>query len=113
MKVETRDPLNKASQNRLEKVDLLIANLTSNKNRDKINQIFQSIASSDGSCNTLGMWKQVKKLFPTILKSVPTGIRDHHGKIVTKISSVKQIITRKYKIRLRKRPANQDKHNDY
>ena len=96
----------KAAQNRLEEIDKLIAVLTSKKNSEKINQMFQKFSSSIDSLNTLGMWKQVKKLFPKVLKSFPTGIRNHRGKIVTQVSSVKQIIMRKYKVRLRKRPAN-------
>ena len=58
LKLETQDPRNKAAQNRLEQVDLLIANLSSDKNRDKINQMFQHIASSVDSVNTLVMWKK-------------------------------------------------------
>ena len=52
------------------------------------------------------MWKEVKKLFPKILKTVPSGVKDHKGRIVTKVTAVKQTIMRKYKQRLRKRPAN-------
>ena len=68
--------------------------------------MFQNVSQLDNSCNTVGMWKQVRKLFPKILKTVPTGIKNHKGKVVTKSSLVKKIITRKYQIRLRKRPAN-------
>ena len=51
------------------------------------------------------MWKQIKKWFPKILKNVPTGVRDHGGKIITKSSLVKKIVVQKYKQRLRKRPS--------
>ena len=68
--------------------------------------MLQNISNLDNSCNSVGMWKQIRKLFPKILKTVPTGIKNHEGKVVTKTSLVKQIIIRKYKIRLRKRPAN-------
>ena len=105
LKLETKDPLNKIPPNHIEAVEKAIAVLISENNRNKINDMFQNIANSDDSCNTLGMWKQVKKLFPKILKSVPSGIKNHLGNIVTKTSTVKQIIMRKYKIRLRKRPA--------
>ena len=50
--------------------------------------------------------KEEKKLFPKILRTVPSGVRNHKGKIVTQITAVKQIIMRKYNQRLRKRPSN-------
>ena len=49
-------------QNRLGQVEENIAHFLSNKNRNRVNEILQNIANSDNSCNTLGMWKQVKKL---------------------------------------------------
>ena len=67
---------------------------------------FQDIANSDNSCNTLGMWRQVRKIFPKILASAPSGLKDHKRKIITKVSTVKQFIIRKYQQMLRKRPAN-------
>ena len=66
----------------------------------------EDMANSDDSCNTLGMWRQVRKLFPKVLVSAPSGLKDHKGKIITKASTVKQIIIRKYQQKLRKRPAN-------
>ena len=48
----------------------------------------------------------MKKLFPKIPKTVPSGIKNHKGKTITKVSAVKQIIMRKYQTRLRKRPSN-------
>ena len=98
--------IEKLAQIRLEKVDKKLSNLISRKNRDKVNKIFKSISNSDNSCNTMGMWKQVKKLFPKMLRTVPSGITNHKGTIVTKPFSVKQIIMRKYLIRLRQRPYN-------
>ena len=105
IKFEATNPLNKTAQNQLEEVDKTIAKLISDQNRNKINKIFQNIANSDDSCNTLGMWKQVKKIFPKTLKYVPSGIKNHLGKIVTKTSAVKKIIMQKYKIRLKNRPC--------
>ena len=88
IKITLKDSQNRAAQNRLEEVDKLIAILTSEKNSEKIYQMFQNISSSIDSLNTLGMWKQVRKLFPKVLKSVPTGIRNHKGKIVTKYTKL-------------------------
>ena len=69
-------------------------------------QSFQDMANSDSSCNTLGMWRQVRKVFPKVLASVPIGLKDHNGKILTKTSAVKNLVVRKYKQKLRKRPSN-------
>ena len=44
----------------------------------------EDMANSDDSCNTLGMWRQVRKLFPKVLVSAPSGLKDHKGKIRTK-----------------------------
>ena len=93
---------------RLEQIEKSIASIISNKNRDRVFEVLQNISNSDSSCNTLGMWKEIKKLFPKVLKNVPSGVRDHTGKIITKLSIVKQIVIRKYKQRLRKRPSNPD-----
>ena len=92
--------------NSLENIEKNIAKKISEKNRNKIMKSFQEIANSDDSCNTLGMWRQVRKVFPKVLASVPLGLKDHKGKILTKSSDVKQPVIRKYQQRLRKRPPN-------
>ena len=106
LKQEINRSKNNAVQNCLEEAEKNIARLISDKNTEKINRLFQNISNSDSSCNTLGMWKQIKQLFRKILKTVPSGVKNDKGKIVTKVGAVKQIIMRKYIIRLRKRPAN-------
>ena len=106
LKQELPFSTNNSAQNNLEEIDKNICNIISDKNRDKIHNMFKNISNLDDSCSTLGMWKEIKKLFPKIQKTVPSGIRNHKGTIVTKSSKVKQIISRKYKIRLRRRPSN-------
>ena len=99
---------NKTDQNinYLDNIEAKIAKIISEKNRDRILKSFQDIANSDNSCNTQGMWRQMRKLFPKVLATVPSGIKDHKGKIITQAYMVKQIVVRKYQQRLRKRPAN-------
>ena len=92
--------------NSLANIEDKIAQIISRKNRVKIMNTLQDLANTDSSCNTLGMWSQVRKIFPKVLASAPSGLRDHNGKIRTKVSTVKQIIIRKYQQKLRKRPAN-------
>ena len=99
LKEEVKNPLNRRAQADLEIVEKTIANLVSDKNRDKVEKIFRNVSNSDNSCNTIGLWEEVKKLFPKILK-------DHKGRSVTKVTAFKLIIMRKYIQRLRKRPAN-------
>ena len=106
LKLEITDKTNTHVQHLLEEVETSICNIISDKNRNKILKMFKNISNLDDSCSTLGMWKEIKKLFPKIQKTVPSGVRNHRGKIVTKTSVVKQIILSKYKIRLRKRPSN-------
>ena len=106
LKEEVKNPLNRRAQADLEIVEKTIANLVSDKNRDKVEKIFRNVSNSDNSCNTIGLWEEVKKLFPKILKTVPSGVKDHKGRSVTKVTAVQQIIMRKYIQRLRKRPAN-------
>ena len=67
---------------------------------------FQDIANADSSCNSLGMWRQVRKLFPKVISAVPSGLKDHKGNIITKTSIVKQMVIQKYKQKLRKRPPH-------
>ena len=52
------------------------------------------------------MWRQVRKLFPKVISAVPSGLKDHKGNIITKTSIVKQMVIRKYKQKLRKRPPH-------
>ena len=92
--------------NHLEIIEKKIATLISEKNKNRIMKSFQDIANSDSSCNTLGMWRQVRKVFPKVLASVPVGLKDHNGKILTKTSAVKKLVVRKYIQKLRKRPPN-------
>ena len=49
------------------------------------------------------MWRELRKVFPKILASVPIGIKNHTGKTITKTSTIKQIIVKQ---RMRKRPPN-------
>ena len=71
-------------------IDRNIANLLSEKNRNKIMTSFQKIATSDNSCSSLGMWRQARKLFPKVLNSVQTGVLNPKGKIITKTSALKR-----------------------
>ena len=75
--------------NSLANIENKIAQIISRKNRDKIMNTLQDLANTDSSCNTLGMWRQVRKIFPKVLVSAPSGLRDHKGKIRTKSSTVK------------------------
>ena len=70
LKQELPFSTNTSAQNNLEQIDKSICNIISIKNRDKIYNIFQNISNLDGSCSTLGMWKEIKKLFPKIQKTV-------------------------------------------
>ena len=105
IKIDLKDK-RKSNINSLENIEKDIAKIISEKNRDKILKSFQEIANSDSSCNTMGMWRQVRKLFPKVLPTVPSGLRDHKGKIITQISTVKQMSIQKYQQKLRKRPVN-------
>ena len=67
---------------------------------------FQDIANADSSCNSLGMRRQVRKLSPKVISAVPSGLKDHKGNIITKTSLVKQMVIRKYKQKLRRRPPH-------
>ena len=49
--------------NSLEQVEKQIASLISNKNRDRVNKVLQNISNTDSSCNSLGMWKEIKKSY--------------------------------------------------
>ena len=69
-----KKPDNTEGKIHLERVEASIAKLVSNQNRDRENHISKNIANTDRSCNTVGMWKQIKKLFSKVLKNVPIGV---------------------------------------
>ena len=93
------------NENWLKNIDQKIANLVQDKNWRKVWENFQEIASSETSVSTLGMWRKLKKTFPKVSAAVPTGVRDHKGRIITGTPAIKRIILRKFEQRMRRRPA--------
>ena len=55
LKEEVKNPLNRRAQADLEIVEKTIANLVSDKNRDKVEKIFRNVSNSNNSCNTIGL----------------------------------------------------------
>ena len=62
LRIECQNPGNFEAKINLEKVEKSVSKIVSNKNRDRVNKILENIANNDSSCNTLGMWKQIKKI---------------------------------------------------
>ena len=60
IRIEVQKTGNFEAKINLERVESSLGKLVSNKNRDRVNKILKSIANTDSSCNTIGMWKQIK-----------------------------------------------------
>ena len=52
------------------------------------------------------MWKTKKSLWPKKSQSIPTGKKDHKGKLLTGPKDIKKLLEKEYRERLRKKPSH-------
>ena len=94
--------------NILEKTNLEILESIEEENYKKIFNNFKTLADSDDSVNTIGMWKLKKKLFPSQKSNTPMAMKDESNNKVTNVESLKILYQNEFKERLRRRPIHPD-----
>ena len=87
-------------ERKLNEIEVTLANECSEENLKKVMDNFGSIAKSDGSVNTNGMWNIKKRVFPKNAKIVPTAKRNFNGQIETNPDTLKKLYAETYRHRL-------------
>ena len=64
------------------------------------------IGELDMEPNT-NMWKEMTKAYPKVTKSLPTGVKDFKGKVVTNQSEKKKVTLKHFQHRMRKRKIHE------
>ena len=95
---------------KLQRVDLQIYEMMTEKNAKIISEQVASLDTMDGSFSQIGMWKVKKKLFPRP-KEPPTAKKDEHGNLITAPSALKNLYLMTYKNRLEHRKMNECYHD--
>ena len=75
----------------------------------KLTQVVGSIKSECGETNSTNVWKEMEKAFPKKKqKTMPTGVTNIEGKIITNPDEKKRVILDHFKHRMRKRPVKEE-----
>ena len=85
-----------------------ISELEANDNREKILKHFKRISEDPEKVNLSQMWKNLKKIWPKTGTNLPSAKRNHQGKIITDPHSLKLLLAKEYRERLRSRPIRPD-----
>ena len=54
------------------------------------------------------MWKRMKKLWPKVETKLPSAKKNHKGQVISEPNSLKLLLAKEYKERLRQRPVRSD-----
>ena len=107
-KIRVKDNVNKSVIDSLmeEKKVILKQKVVSTENQKKIEEIEQRITKEISESefekikNVIGeldmepntnMWKEMRKAYPKVTKSLPTGVKDFKGKVVTNPNEKKKV----------------------
>ena len=106
-KMMTND-VNPEVKEEIRKLNENICEIESRENREKIMKHFNSFNDDPEKINLQQMWKLNKKLWPKCGTVLPSAKKNHRGKLVSNPVAIKNLLTREYKDRLRKRPVRSD-----
>ena len=111
--MEKKDILKKKHKNKndIEKLKLLekdISDACEDREWSKLVKVLGSLETKNGSTNNTNVWKQMNKAFPKKNKSIPTGVKDIEGNIITNPSKKKKVILDHFVHRICKRPPNEE-----
>ena len=73
--------------------------------RKKVVENLKQISDSNDCTNIPGVWSVIRKVFPKVSNSMPSGKKDLSGKVVTNPTKLKQLYQKMFKERLRVRPT--------
>ena len=98
--VDAREVLEKEVKN----VEEELAKSVAKTNFEKVQENLSNLTSSNGSCNTTGIWKAKQNRIPKHTKPLPVAKIDNHGRIVSDPEDLKKLYIDTYTHRLRNRP---------
>ena len=104
---ETKQELSKE----IKSIEDGISTLSSEENRNKVIENFKHLENNDGSTNTNGIWKIMKKLFPKNVESLPFAKKNCQGQLISSQHLLKQLYLDTFVHRLRHRPIRDNLQN--
>ena len=94
-----------------EEIEKKIADYESEEKRNKLIEHFNHFNDNPENINVANMWKTLKKLWPKFGNAVPTGKKNHQGKLISGEKELKILMLKEYTQRLRNRPVRPDLKN--
>ena len=94
-----------------EKVDVIdeqINTACEDKEWEKLVKVLGSLEASNGGTNNTNVWKEMRKAFPKKTVSIPTGVKNIQGKVITNPKEKKTVILNHFLHRMRKRQIKED-----
>ena len=85
---------------RVEEIEKSITDEIAEEEFKKLNKILGEFESQPNN----NMWKELRKAYPKQVKSLPTGVKDFKGKVITNPLEKKKVTIEHFKHRMRKRP---------
>ena len=95
-------------QDSLEKIEIEVCDLVSEKNYEKVVENFKLLGNKSGQMQQQGIWSIKRKLFPKNKESLPFAKKDCDGKLITSQHLMKSLYLDTFLHRLRHRPMNKD-----
>ena len=90
------------------KIDIIekeISQACKDKEWEKLENTLGSLEANNGGTNNTNVWKELRKAYPKKVSSVPTGVKNIEGKIITNSKEKKKVILKHFFHRMRKRPV--------
>ena len=94
--------LTEDDQARVEQIESKISEECSEKEIEKLKEALGELELGGGTNNT-NVWKQMRKAFPKKVKSLPTGVKNEQGKVITNPAEKKKVTQNHFIHRMRKR----------
>ena len=99
---------NEKDKARIEALDKEIKEECENKEWDKLVKTLGSLETADGHTNNTNIWKEMRKAYPKKTTTVPIGVKNIEGKLLTNPIEKKKIVLDHFLHRMRKRPEMED-----
>ena len=86
-------------------LEVKIAELCEEENRQKVVENFKEMDGGNGNLNHQGVWKTKRKIFPKVKPTLPVGKKNLKKQIITNPEDLKELYLDTFKFRLRHRPS--------
>ena len=88
-----------------------ISQACEDKEWEKLENTLGSLEANNGGTNKTNVWKELRKAYPKKVNSVPIGVTNIEGKIITNSKEKKKVILKHFVHRMRKRPVVEEVRN--